>query len=91
MKLWLFAPFFHSLLEWGTYKTLQHVISLQQYKKWHAAMFCMFPDSKSEWKKGATGQSFIWKEITTYRIATLTLVYPFFSKKDKIFENASLC
>ena len=54
-------------------------------------MFSMFPDSKSEWKKGATGQSFIWKEITTYRIATLTLVYPFFSKKDKIFENASLC
>ena len=34
-------------------------------------MFCMFPDSKSEWKKGATGQSFIRKEITTYRIGTL--------------------
>ena len=34
-------------------------------------MFCMFPDSQSEWKKGATGQSFIWKEITTYRIGTL--------------------
>ena len=35
-------------------------------------MFCMFPDSKSEWKKGATGQSFIRKEITSYRIGTLT-------------------
>ena len=34
-------------------------------------MFCMFPDSKSEWKKGATGQSFIRKEITSYRIGTL--------------------
>ena len=34
-------------------------------------MFCMFPDSKSEGKKGATGQSFIWKEITSYRIGTL--------------------
>ena len=34
-------------------------------------MFCMFPDSKSEWKKGATGQSFIRKEITTYKIGIL--------------------
>ena len=34
-------------------------------------MFCIFPDSKSEWKKGATGQSFIRKEITTCRIGTL--------------------
>ena len=34
-------------------------------------MFCMFPDSKSEWKKWATGQSFIRKEIITYRIGTL--------------------
>ena len=34
-------------------------------------MFCMFPDSKSEWKKWTTGQSFIRKEITTYRIGTL--------------------
>ena len=34
-------------------------------------MFCMFPDSKSEWKQGATGQSFIRKEITSYRIGTL--------------------
>ena len=40
-------------------------------------MFCMFPDSKSELKKWATGQSFIWKEITTYKIATL--VKNFFS------------
>ena len=31
-------------------------------------MFCMFPDSKNEWKKGETGQSLIQKEITTYRI-----------------------
>ena len=34
-------------------------------------MFCLFPDSKKEWKKGATGQSFIRKEITSYRIGTL--------------------
>ena len=71
MKLWPVAPFFTHFWNRGTYKTLQHVISLQQYKKWHAAMFCMFPDSKSEWKKWATGQSFIRKEITTYRIGTL--------------------
>ena len=32
------------------------------------------PDSKSEWKKGATGQSFIRKEITSYRIGTLVFV-----------------
>ena len=40
------CPFFFTHF-WnrGTYKTLQHVISLQQYK------FCMFPDSKSEWKE----------------------------------------
>ena len=37
-------------------------------------MFCMFPNSKSEWKKGATGQSFIRKEITSYRIGTLVFV-----------------
>ena len=49
--------------------------ALQQYKKWHAAMFCMFPDSKSEWKKGASGQSFIRKEITTYRIGTLDYLH----------------
>ena len=34
-------------------------------------MFCMFPDSKSEWKKWATSQRFIRKEITTYTIGTL--------------------
>ena len=34
-------------------------------------MFCMFPNSKSEWKKEATGQIFIPKEITTCRIGTL--------------------
>ena len=38
---------------------------------------CMFPDSKSEWKKWATCPSFIRKEITTCRIGTLpfSLVY----------------
>ena len=63
-------------------------------------MFCMFPDSKSEWKKGATGQSFIRKEISSYRIGTLPIsmysvvaesVKVFFSKKvkkiDKIFTT----
>ena len=28
---------------------------------------------RSEWKKGATGQSFIRKEIATYRIGTLVV------------------
>ena len=63
--------FFTHFWNQGTYKTLQHIISYTAVKKWHAAMFCMFPDSKSEWKKGATGQSFIPKEITSYRIGTL--------------------
>ena len=36
-------------------------------------MFCMFPGSKSEWKKWATSQSFIRKEITSYRIGTLAI------------------
>ena len=44
-------------------------------------MFCMFPDSKSEWKKWATGQSFIWNEITSYRIGTLVWVYQKYEKK----------
>ena len=38
-------------------------------------MFCIFPDSlipKVSAQKWATGQSFIRKEITTYRIGTLT-------------------
>ena len=42
-------------------------------------MFCMFPDSKSEWKKWATGQSVIREEITSYRIGTLT--YQIYSSK----------
>ena len=37
-------------------------------------MFCLFPDSKSLWKKWATGQSFIRKEITSYRIGTLAVI-----------------
>ena len=42
-------------------------------------MFCMFPDSKSELKKWATtGQSFIRKEITSYRIGTLVQLVPTF-------------
>ena len=72
MKLWPVALFFHSLLESGTYKTLQYAISCTTAaKEWHAAMFYMFADSKSEFKKWATSQSFIRKEITTYRIGTL--------------------
>ena len=46
-------------------------------------MFCMFPDSKSEWKKWATGQSFIRKEITTYRIGALAN----FDPPSKKFHN----
>ena len=43
-------------------------------------MFCMSPDSKSEWKKWATGQSCIRKRSTTCRIGTLaTIIAP--SKK----------
>ena len=45
-------------------------------------MFCIFPDSKSEWKKGATGQSFIQKEIISYRIGTLVTY---------VFLNFSVC
>ena len=71
MKLWQVAPFFTHFWNRGTYKTLQHVISCTAVKKWHAAMFCVIPDSKNEWKKWATCQSFIRKEITTYRISTL--------------------
>ena len=51
MKFWLVAPFFTHFWNRRTYKTLQHIISCTAVKKWHAAMFCMFPDSKSEWKK----------------------------------------
>ena len=54
---------------------------LQQYKKWHSAMFCMFPDSKSEWKKWATAQSFIRKDITTYRIGTLVNLFSLLNLK----------
>jgi hypothetical protein len=54
---------------------LQHVISLQQYKK-HAAMFCKTQTKpKVSEKKGATGQSFIRKGITCYRIGTLGLIH----------------
>ena len=35
--------------------------------------FVCSPIPKVSEKKGATGQSFIWKEITTYRIGTLIL------------------
>ena len=49
-------------------------------------MFYMFPDSKSEWKKGETGQSFIWKEITSYRIGTLVgIVQNIFISVEKAF------
>ena len=78
------CPFFFTHL-WnrGTYKTLQqHVISCTAVKKWHASMFCMFPDSKSEWKIGATGQSFIRKEITCYRIGTLIDAHFFIFSSD---------
>ena len=34
-------------------------------------MFVCSPIPKVSEKKGATGQSFIWKEITSYRIGTL--------------------
>ena len=47
-------------------------------------MFCMFPDSKSDWKKGATAHSFIRKEITSYRIGTLnTFAHLFFVRSYK--------
>ena len=51
MKLWAVEHFLLKIIPEGIYKTLQHVISCTAVKKWHAAMFCMFPDSKSEWKK----------------------------------------
>jgi hypothetical protein len=55
-------------------KTLQHVISCPAVKKLHAAMFVCSPISKVSAKKWATGQSFIRKEITTYRIGTLVSI-----------------
>ena len=49
-------------------------------------MFCMFPDSKSEWKKGATGQSFIQKGIASYRIGTLVPLQKLFCRlKNQFF------
>ena len=30
-------------------------------KKWHAAMFCLFSDSKSEWKKMGNRSEFHWE------------------------------
>ena len=65
MKLWPAVHFFSLSFVIGEHT--KHVIYLQQYKKLHAAMFCMFPDSKS--------QSFIQKEIITYRIGTLIESY----------------
>ena len=75
MKLWRVAPFF-SL-------TFGEVCYLKREEK----RSCLFSFqitnlTKSEWKKGATRQSFIRKEITTYRIGTLIakrIVSPIFT------------
>ena len=74
MKLCPVAPFFHSLLVWfWIYKTLQHVISSQQYKK-HAAMFCKTKTKpKVSEKKGQPVRVSLGKEITTYRIGVYIL------------------
>ena len=69
MKLWPVAPFFTHLWHQGTYKTLYcfkemtccNVLYVPRFQKWVK-------------KKGATAQSFIWKEITTYRIGTLVTI-----------------
>ena len=63
MKLWPVASFFS--LTFGIGKHTKHCSMSFPYSSTRndAAMFCMFPDSKSEWKKGATSQSFIRKEI----------------------------
>ena len=58
-------------MESGNIAACHFFTAVQEMTERNAAMFCMFPDSKSEWKKGANGQSFILKEITTCRIGTL--------------------
>ena len=54
-------------------------------------MFCMFPGSKSEWKKGATGQSFIRKKITSYRIGTLVTILKTLFTTTNAMQLASSC
>ena len=63
MKLWLVAQFFS--LPFGIGEHTKHCTISFLYSSTRNDML------KSEWKKGATSQSFIRKEITSYRIGTL--------------------
>ena len=64
MKLWQVAHFFHSLLV--------RFVNWKEKRQLCIFSFQITNLTKSEWKKRATGQNFIRKEITTYRIGTLT-------------------
>ena len=74
MKLWPVAPYFYSLFESGKIQNIAvcHFFTVVQ------EMTCcnvLYVPRFQKWvkKKGATGQSFIRKEITSYRIGTLVL------------------
>ena len=51
MQLWPVAHFFHSLLESGNIQNIAAEISFYRIGTLDAAMFCIFPYSKSDWKK----------------------------------------
>ena len=68
MKLWPVAPFFSLTFGWVFF-----------LKREEDSLACSLFEKKTQpkvsKKKGATGQSFIRKEITTYRIAALEPTY----------------
>ena len=72
MRLLAVAHFLSLTFEnWGTNKTLQHVISFTAVNQDMLQCFVCSPIPQVSEKKWATAQSFIQKEITTYRIGTL--------------------
>ena len=73
MKLWPVAPFFPSLLESGNIQNIAACYFLYCCKEMTYCNVLYVPRFQKWVKKGATSQSFIRKEITTYRIGTLTI------------------
>ena len=71
MKLWPVAPFFHSLLEWGNIQKIAACHFFTAVQEMTCCNVLYVPRFQKWVKKGATGQSFIRKEITSYRIGTL--------------------
>ena len=72
MKLWPVAHFFHSLLESGNIQNIAECHFLYFIKEMTCCNVLYVPPiPKVSEKKWATGQSFIWKEIRSYRISTL--------------------